>query len=363
MQHRLERCRERLAAEQLDGLLVTSAANRRYLSGFTGSAGALLVSAERAFLLSDGRYAVQGPQEAPAFEWVLLSDAAPLAKQLPQLARQCGLQRIGFEAQDLSVAQYTKLQHELQAAEVPAAWVATEGLIEGLREAKDADEIATLRRAIAITDDAFAAVRPMLRPAMREREVAWELEKAMRERGAEALAFEVIVAAGDNGSRPHARASDAQLGVGRPVVLDFGARLAGYHADMTRTVVLGEADDTFWHVYNTVLEAQQAAAAGASVGKTGAEIDALARELITAAGYGEAFGHGLGHGVGLQIHEGPAVRRLSQARLSAGAVFSVEPGVYLPGWGGVRIEDLVLLTDAGPETLTQSPKDPVLVIP
>ncbi|PLS78547.1 MAG: hypothetical protein CYG59_17880, partial [Chloroflexi bacterium] len=145
--------------------------------------------------------------------------------------------------------------------------------------------------------------------------------------------------------------------------LDFGARLAGYHADMTRTVVLGEADDTFWHVYNTVLEAQQAAAAGASVGKTGAEVDALARELITAAGYGEAFGHGLGHGVGLQIHEGPAVRRLSQARLSAGAVFSVEPGVYLPGWGGVRIEDLVLLTDAGPETLTQSPKDPVLVIP
>lgn len=362
MQHRLERVRERLAIQELDGLLVTSAANRRYLSGFTGSAGALLITAERAFLLSDSRYAVQGPQEAPAFDFVLLSDSAPLFKQLAQLVSQYRILRLGFEANDLTVAQHTKLQHELQTAAAQSIWIATEGVIEGLREAKDADEIATLRRAIAITDDAFAAVRPMLRPSMREREVAWELEKAMRERGAEGMAFEVIVASGDNGSRPHARASESELGVGRPVVLDFGARLAGYHADMTRTIILGEADEQFWKVYNTVLQAQQAAATGARVGMTGAEVDALARDPINAAGYGDAFGHGLGHGVGLQIHEGPGVRRLSQAILPAGAVFSVEPGIYLPGWGGVRIEDLVLLTENGTEVLTQSPKDPVVAI-
>lgn len=362
MQHRLERLRERLTTQQLDGLLVTSAANRRYLSGFTGSAGALLVTGEHAVLLSDGRYAIQGPQEAPAFEFVLLSDDAPLSKQLAELVNQQRIQRLGFEANDLNVAQYTKLQLDLQKAEVQSTWVATEHLVEGLREVKDDDEIATLRRAIAITDDALAAVRPMLRPAMREREVAWELEKAMRERGAEAMAFEVIVASGDNGSRPHARASDTQLGVGRPIVLDFGARLAGYHADMTRTIILGEADQQFWQVYNTVLQALETATAGARVGMTGALVDARARDVIATAGYGEAFGHGLGHGVGLQVHEGPAVRRLSQAILPAGAIFSVEPGIYLPGWGGVRIEDLVLLTGRGAETLTQSPKDPVVEI-
>lgn len=362
MKERLERVREHFERWELDALLVTSGPNRRYLSGFTGSAGALLVSRDRALLLSDGRYAAQGPHEAPEFEFKLLSDAAPLPRQLPDLVQQLHIRRLGFEANDMRVAQYGKLQRELEQAQAGCTWVATEGLVEQVRQVKDREELATLRRAIAITDEAFAAVRPLLRPTMREREAAWELEKAMRERGADGVSFEVIVAGGDNGSRPHARAGNDELGTGRPIVIDFGALLAGYHADMTRTVILGAADEHFWKVYATVRDAQQAAAHGTRVGMTGAEVDALAREPITAAGYGDAFGHGLGHGVGLEIHEGPSVRQLSQQVLQAGMVYSVEPGIYLPGWGGVRIEDLVLLTDAGPEVLSQSSKDPVVEI-
>ncbi len=362
MKERLERVREQFEQAEVDALLVTSGPNRRYLSGFTGSAGTLLITRQRALLLSDGRYAGQGPREAPGFEFKLLSDAAPLARQLPDLLQELHIERLGFEANHISVAQYSKLQHELEQAHASCAWVPTEGLVETVRQVKERDELATLRHAIAITDDALAAVRPMLRPAMREREVAWELEKAMRKRGADGLSFEVIVAGGDNGSRPHARAGTDELGVGRPIVIDFGALVAGYHADMTRTLILGEADEQFRNVYTTVREAQQAAALGARVGMTGAEVDALAREPIAAAGFGSAFSHGLGHGVGLEIHEGPAVRQLSQHVLQAGMVYSVEPGIYLPGWGGVRIEDLVLLTDAGPEVLTQSSKDPVVKI-
>jgi Xaa-Pro aminopeptidase len=184
----------------------------------------------------------------------------------------------------------------------------------------------------------------------------------MREAGADALAFPIIVAAGPNGARPHARAGDGLLGTGRPIVMDFGARLGGYHADMTRTVILGPPDEQFETIYARVLEAQQSASRRIRAGMTGNDADALARDLIVAAGYGDNFGHGLGHGVGLVIHEGPSLRKANEDRLPEGAVFSIEPGIYLPGWGGVRIEDLVTLTGTGARTLTQSSKDPVVLL-
>jgi Xaa-Pro aminopeptidase len=362
MHHRLQRLRARIAADTLDALLVTSAPNRRYLSGFTGSAGALLITADRALLLSDFRYETQAGLESPDWEFRLLPTTAPLPKQLPGLIRELGIQRLGFEAGSVTVGEYNTWRDELAAAEVSVEWEPTSGIVEGLRQIKDVAEIETLRRAIAITDEAFAAIRPLLQPEMREREVAWELEKAMRERGAEGVAFEIIVAGGDNGARPHARAGDGQLGIGRPIVMDFGARVDGYHADMTRTVILGEADDQFWAIYNTVLRAQRAAAEGIRPGMRGPEADSIARDIIAAARYGEAFGHSLGHGVGLVIHEGPRLSQSSDDSLAAGAVFSIEPGIYLPGWGGVRIEDLALLTDAGAETLTQSSKEPLITL-
>lgn len=366
MQHRLAHVRQLMHDQRLDALVITNVANRRYLSGFTGSAGTLLVSAERALLFSDFRYQAQAAQEAPDFEFRLLANASALPSALLAALREQGLDtpraRLGFESADVSVAQYSVWQQAFKTEQLQVSWLATEGLVEQVRLHKDAAELATLRRAIAITDQAFAAVRPLLRPEMRERDVAWELEKAMRERGADGVAFDIIVAGGDNGSRPHARAGDDQLGRGRPIVMDFGARLEGYHADMTRTVILGEADEQFWQVYNTVLAAQQAAEAGVRPGLTGQQADSIAREQIAAAGYGDAFGHSLGHGVGLVIHEGPRLAQTSQDLLAAGAVVSIEPGIYLLGWGGVRIEDLVVLTETGLDVLTQSSKDPVVQI-
>ena len=360
MHQRLSRLREALSERRLDALLITGVANRRYLSGFSGSAGSLLVTADRALLISDFRYVTQAAQEAPDWEFRLLPSGATISVLVPGLLRELGVKRAGFEAADVSVALFSALQNELREAGYAVEWLATEGLVEQLREVKDENELELLRRAIAITDDAFAAVRAILRPEMREREAAWELEKAMRERGAENIAFEVIVAAGTNGARPHAKPGDGQLGTGRAIVMDFGARLGGYHADMTRTVVLGEAGDRFWNVYNTVLRAQQAAEDGLRVGMSGRAADSLARDLITDAGFGQEFGHGLGHGVGLQIHEGPRLAQHSELPLPAGAVFSVEPGIYLPDWGGVRIEDLVLLNDGGAEILTRSSKEPLV---
>lgn len=360
MQQRLVRFREALSERHLDALLVTGAANRRYLSGFSGSAGTLVVTADRALLLSDFRYVTQAAQEAPDWEFRLLPSGGTIGEAAPALLHELGVARAGFEAADVAVALFSALQSAARKAGLDVEWLATEGLVEQLRQVKDDGELERLRRAIAITDEAFAAVRPLLRPAMREREAAWELEKAMRERGAEHIAFEVIVAAGANGSRPHARAGDDQLGTGQAIVMDFGARVDGYHADMTRTVVLGDADERFWNVYNTVLRAQEAAEAEVRAGMSGRDADALARDMITAAGFGDAFGHGLGHGVGLQIHEGPRLAQGSEQPLPAGAVFSIEPGIYLPGWGGVRIEDLALLGEQGAEVLTRSSKDPLV---
>lgn len=362
MQHRLERLRQALHERQLDALIITNSLNRRYLSGFTGSAGVLLVMADHALLFSDFRYESQAKLEAPNFEFRLIASDAALTKMLPELIQEFGIQKLGFESTTVSVAQFSNWRKELTSAGSQVQLFETEGLVEHLRQLKDASEIELLRRAITIGDEAFAAIQPLLRPTMREREVAWELEKAMRERGAEGLAFEIIIAAGENGARPHARAGDQQLGTGRPIVMDFGARVEGYHGDMTRTVILGEADEKFWTIYNIVLEAQRLAEASIRPGMNGFDADAIARDHIAAAGYGEQFGHSLGHGVGLAIHEEPRLSYQRKDLLSPGAVVSVEPGIYLPAWGGVRIEDLVVITETGIEVLTQSSKEPVVAI-
>jgi len=203
---------------------------------------------------------------------------------------------------------------------------------------------------------------PQMRPGMTELEVSWIIESYMRTRGAEGVAFELIVAGGPNGARPHARASDRPLRAGEPIVIDMGARLNGYCSDLTRTFCLGQPNEPerFWEVYNTVLRAQTAAEVALRPGMTGQEGDAVARDLITAAGYGAAFGHGLGHGVGLAVHEEPRLSRVNLSPLAVGSLVTVEPGIYLPGWGGVRIEDVVLITDSGVEVLTRAPKEPIL---
>lgn len=358
MNHRLARLRASLDAAGLPALLVSAPANRRYLSGFTGSYGWLLITPEEALLFTDSRYTLRAAAEAPDYRVSQLANPGrPLTAALSEAARELGLSRIAFEAAHTSVAEHARLAAALGDA---VELLPCEGVVEELRQVKDMAELAVLRRAIAITDAAIQAVTPQLRPEQSEREVAWMLEVAMREGGADEIAFPIIVAAGPNSAMPHYHPGDEQLGEGRPIVIDMGARLDGYHADLTRTIVLGTPDDRFWQIYDIVLEAQRRALAGLRPDALTSEVDALARDYIAAAGYGDNFGHGLGHGVGLNIHEGPQLRRAgpetSGAPLQAGMVTSVEPGIYIPGWGGVRIEDLVLITADGHEVLSMAPK-------
>ncbi len=365
MNHRLANLRALLRERKLDALFVTSDANARYLSGFSGSSGALLITEDIALLFTDSRYRIRAKREAPLFTLRESSVTAPIHRLLAEAIAEMGLQRVGFEANQMSVALYQRILDALRASvdnANPPTLSEADGLIEQLRAVKDADELAAIRRAVAITDAAFKAITPGLRPDQTEQQVAWMLEVAMRERGAEGLAFPIIVAAGPNAAQPHARAGDDRLGAGRPIIIDMGARVDGYHADLTRTIILGEPNEQFWNVYATVLEAQRQAITGVQAGMRAAEIDALARGVINAAGFGEHFGHGLGHGVGLAIHEAPSLRqtppeqRDKSAQLQAGNVFSIEPGIYMESWGGVRIEDLALLHNDGVEILSQAPR-------
>jgi len=355
---RLARLREVLAREQLDALLVSQPENRRWLSGFTGSAGWLLVSADLALFATDFRYYDQVALESPGFELVQVTTT--LAQVLPGMIQRTGARQVGFEADH---ATYANIQEWAEAAKA-CEWVLTKGLLTALRAVKDAAELAAVRAAIALTDEALAGVLPAIRPGMTEAELAWRIESYMRTHGAEAVAFELIVSSGPNSARPHARATQQPLQAGQPIIIDIGARVNGYCADLTRTFCLGQPADParFWEVYTTVLRAQAAAETAIRPGMTGKEGDAVARDLIAAAGYGDNFGHGLGHGVGLAIHEEPRLSRIHTAALPAGALLTVEPGIYLPGWGGVRIEDMILLTENGAAVLSRSPKEPILPV-
>jgi Xaa-Pro aminopeptidase len=353
---RLTKLRQKMASDGLEAILITDSANRRYLSGFTGTAGMLIITQDRAVLATDFRYYQQVEKQAPQFELVKIKDR--FINLLPDLINELGIHQLGFESKNVTVDNHKDLADALPNG---VEFVATSDIVEVLRSVKDAEELAALGRAIALGDAAYAHITESMQPGMAERQVAWELESFMRSHGAEKVAFDIIVAAGPNGAMPHARTSDRPIQPGEPVVMDLGAVVDGYCSDLTRTVSLGGADGQYRKVYEIVLQAQQAALENIRPGMTGQEADAIARAVITEAEYGEAFGHGLGHGVGLMIHEKPGVGRLSDKDvLQAGMVFSVEPGIYLPGEFGVRIEDLVVLREDGPEALSRASKEPIL---
>lgn len=353
---RLARVRAAIAAQGADALLVSQPENRLYLSGFSGSAGYLLIAAEHALLATDFRYYEQVGLEAPHF--TLVKNPVQLTDILPDMIATTGARRIAFEADTATYAE----THAWMDAAPAVEWLPTKGLVVELRATKDADELAQLRAAIALGDEALTAALAAARPGMTETELAWAIESYMRTHGATSTSFDIIVACGPNGARPHARASAAPLVAGEPIVIDMGATVGGYRSDLTRTVCFGQPRDAerFWQVYNTVLKAQMAAEDALRPGMTGPEADAVARQIITEAGFGDFFGHGLGHGVGLAIHERPRLGRLSTDVLAPGQVVTVEPGIYLPDWGGVRIEDCVLITENGAEVLTRASKDPIL---
>ena len=354
MNLRLEKLREKLLEKELDAILVSTPENRRYVSGFTGSAGYVIVSRDAAVLSTDFRYTEQAGIESPDFEVVKIGADW---SWLLELSKEMGTKVLGFESQHVTVATYRQITEALkeQAPQSPRL-VATTGIIEGLRSSKDSEEVTLLQKAIDVSDTAMSAVSSTIRPGETEREVAWRLEVAMRELGADSPSFDTIVAAGPNGAMPHHRPSDRPIGEGEPIVIDMGARVGGYCSDITRTVCIGEPDEKFRRVYDIVLGAQLTAIATVRAGMNGGDADELSRMVISEAGYAENFGHSLGHGVGLAVHEYPRVGPKSKHALEEGMIFTVEPGIYLSEWGGVRIEDVVVLEGGGARVMSKAAK-------
>jgi Xaa-Pro aminopeptidase len=326
---------------KIDGIFITQAANRRYLSGFHGTAGYLFITPRKAVLATDFRYTEQASLEAPNFE--ILRIGGDLATWFPGLVSDSGTKTLGFEAADVTYRFYRQLRHTLKTKGVPARLVPLDGLVESLRAVKEPGEIELITRASVISDRAFERVAAVIKAGMTEKQVAWELEKSMREHGSQTLPFEIIVASGLSASLPHHRPSDHVIRDGEPMVIDMGARCYGYASDLSRTMCTGRPTTRFKKIYNTVLQAQRAAISRIKKGMTGHEADSIAREIIQNAGFGEAFGHSLGHGVGLAEHESPRLGPDSKDILTENMVFTIEPGIYLPGWGGVRIEDTVVM--------------------
>jgi len=355
---RLARLRAAMAAANIPALYTTHPFNRRYLTGYTGedhlpneSAGAVLVLPDAAYLHVARLNAAQARTQAPEYTVVDYFKRSDIADQTKALAARHAFTRLGFEEDSILYATHKMLTDALPGVTLePVGTLASQ-----LRAVKDGAEIASLRRAQAITVAAFTAVAPHITAGMTEKQVAWELEKAVRDAGGAGMAFSTIVGAGENGARPHHGASDRPIREGEPIVIDMGAVYEGYCGDLTRTIVVGEPDEKFRKVYDVVLRAMRHVEEIAHPGMKGGEIDAAAREIITEAGYGEYFIHTLGHGVGLQVHEGPSARVDGEDVYGPGMTLTVEPGIYLEGWGGVRIEDLVIFTEHGIENLTDAP--------
>ncbi len=351
---RLSNLRQEISRRGLDAILVSQPENRRYLSGFTGSAGFLLVTDQDAVLATDFRYTEQATTQAPDYKIFQISGA--LSAWLPELIANLDNGRLGFEDRHVTFSLYRQLSNILKETRPGLDLIPVEGLLESLRAVKEPEEIELIARAAEISDRAFETVTGTLQPGTTEKEVAWLLEKSLREYGSQAIPFDVIVASGPNAALPHARPSEHRIQSGEPVVIDMGARVGGYCSDLSRTICLGTPDDTFKQVYGTVLKAQAAAIAGIKEGMSGHDADALARAVIEEADYGKAFGHALGHGVGLAEHEEPRLGPNTEDILKANMVFSIEPGIYLTGWGGVRIEDLAVMDDGKPRLLSNAKK-------
>lgn len=355
---RLARLRAAMAAAGFAAVFTTHPYNRRYLTGYTGedhppdeSAGALLITPDAAYLHTSALNATQARAQAPDYTVVAYTKRADIPDQFAELVTRHGITRLGFDESAMLYRTHTWLREKLP--EVELAEIGE--LIGNLRAVKDAAEIALLRRAQEITTAAFVAVSRRITEGMTEKQVAWELEKAVRDYGGEGLGFSTIVGAGANGARPHHTVTDRPIRAGEPVVIDMGARYEGYSGDLTRTIVVGEPDARFRRNYDLVLRAKRHVEEIARPGMTGGALDQAARDVIAAAGEGDKFIHTLGHGIGLQVHEGPGARTESEDVFQPGMTLTIEPGIYFEDWGGVRIEDLAVFTAHGIEILAPAP--------
>ena len=355
--NRLRKLRPTIAEKGLDALLVSQPENYLYLSGFTGSSGWLLISEKHAILATDFRYTEQAKKEAPEFEITQVKGG--LHDWLPDLISNLGCHRLGFEANHISFITHCQLSESLKS-KLSIDLVPTTNLVEHLRAIKETGEIELIAEAIDLTDTAFDYAKSIIHPGMTEREAAWEIEKFLRQNGSDGIPFDVILASGPNSALPHAKPTERIIRSSEPVLIDMGARVNGYCSDFSRTLCLGKElhDDSYKlsAIYDIVLRAQLTAIEKITAGMTAVHADHLARIVIEQAGYGDAFGHSLGHGVGLALHESPTLGPNSSDPLADGMVFTIEPGIYIAGWGGIRIEDMVTLEKGKVKTLTKSEK-------
>lgn len=351
---RIQKLRGLFAEKGIDGMLISQPFNRYYLSGFYGSDGYLLITAKQLIIIVDSRYTEQAKRQSPDF--TLFDLVGKMEEWFSNLVSSLDIKRLGFESGDVTYALYRQMTEILQKKQLPLQLIQTDGIAESLRVIKEPEEIELINKAVAISDLAIAHIQQIIKPGMTELQVAWEIEKYMRENGSETVPFELIIAAGTNSALPHARPSEKVIQSGDPVVIDIGAKYKYYTSDITRTLCVGTPDKTFRKVYDTVLGAQLAAIALVKENMTGEAADNTARTVIAESGYGDKFGHSLGHGIGLETHESPRLAKRSVDKLVNGMVFSIEPGIYLPEWGGVRIEDTVVMEKGKVKVLSKAEK-------
>lgn len=350
---RVKKVKERLLKENIDGFLVTRPENKRYLTNFSGSTSWVVISQERCLILIDGRYTEQAAEECPSFvERVHITDFLNgFPKELPGILHQMKIKRLGVEAHHMTLLEARRIEEDAGGVIL----VSTTGWIEGLRIKKSPDEVIALQEAVALAEQACQKAIESIRPGVEEIEVAHQIVNYLSERGLRE-SFDAIVASGERSAMPHGRPTRRKIGEGDVVVIDMGALYGGYHSDITRTVCLGKLTDEKKKVYELLQKAQEAAYKAIRPGVTGKEVDGAARKVIQEAGYGEYFSHGLGHGIGLEIHEAPTIRRTSDQVLEPGMVITVEPGVYIAGKFGMRLEDDILVTETGCQLLTKIPQ-------
>ena len=351
---KLTKLRESFQASGIDALLITSGKNRQYITCFSGSAGVAVVTEDKAVFITDFRYTEQAAKQCEGFD--IVQHKGGLVDEIANVVKDLGIEKLGFEQDHVTFSAYLNYKTSIKTDLVPVS-----GVIEKLRLIKSEQEIKILKEATQIADAAFEHILTYIKPGLTELDVSNELEFFMRKQGAVSSSFDIIVASGYRSALPHGVASDKVIEKGEFVTLDFGAYYKGYNSDITRTLAVGEPSDELKTIYDTVLEAQLRGMRGIKAGITGREADALTRDYITEKGYGEYFGHSTGHGLGMEVHEGPSLSVKSDTVLEPGMIVTVEPGIYVAGLGGVRIEDDTIVTETGNETLSFSTKELIIL--
>ena len=355
MLKRIEQVRNTFKDHKIDAFLITSSTNRRYMTGFTGTAGIALITENEALFITDFRYVDQASEQCEGY--TIVKHEGAIAEAISAELRRLGVKRLAFEQEHVTFINYRLFQEKFEGIEL----VPVSGVIEKIRMIKDEEEISLIRQAVAIVDHTYEHILKFVKPGMREIDVANELEFHMRKQGASGSSFSIIVASGYRSAFPHGVASEKIIEQGDFVTLDFGAIYKGYISDMTRTFAMGEPNDKLKEIYDVCLQAQLLGVEQIKAGITGKQADAICRDYISSKGYGEYFGHSTGHAIGLDVHEAPGLSIKTEVVLEPGMVVTVEPGIYLPGIGGVRIEDDIVITATGNEILTQSNKELLII--